>query len=367
MIWRIPSQSMSFSNGVVASFFVYKKEVSVLDKEKPNYQTRTIRTVDGEKVITRKKNNSGKNNRFSNRKHSEKNCKNYMGKKDGDGKKGNKQGISIKRIKRTVTRPVSSSVKHLKSSANKYAGGSEDGGSGDGLFGGGSDGSGSDWSSGNYGLSPFQKRMRDNELLELLKALIKIIKAVIVATMIPVLVAIAVVYLIISMVISILFGSSDSEADSGGDDVRPIVIIDDDSTLGDALYSELQWPCPSVPAGDITDDFGPREAPTAGASTYHRGIDIGAAYGSDIVAAEFGEVVTKGADSIRGLYVVIDHGNGMQTWYLHQSMSFVQEGDLIERGEVIGRVGESGIATGPHLHFEVHIDGEAVDPMGYFE
>ena len=57
----------------------------------------------------------------------------------------------------------------------------------------------------------------------------------------------------------------------------------------------------------------------------------------------------------------------MQTWYLHQSMSFVQEGDLIERGEVIGRVGESGIATGPHLHFELHIDGEAVDPMGYFE
>ena len=235
------------------------------------------------------------------------------------------------------------------------------------MFGGGSDGSGSDWSSGNYGLSPFQKRMRDNELLELLKALIKIIKAVIVATMIPVLVAIAVVYLIISMVISILFGSSDSEADTGGDDVRPIVIIDDDSTPGDALYSELQWPCPSVPVGDITDDFGPREAPTAGASTYHRGIDIGAAYGSDIVAADFGEVVTKGADSIRGLYVVIDHGNGMQTWYLHQSMSFVQEGDLIERGEVIGRVGESGIATGPHLHFEVHIDGEAVDPMGYFE
>ena len=342
--------------------------MKALDKEKPNYQTRTIRTVDGEKVVScnKSKNNSGKNNRTSNRNRYEKNRKKYMGKKDGEGKKDNKQDISVKRIKRAVTRPVSSSVKHLKSSANKYAGGSEDGGSGDGLF-GGYDGSGSDWSSGNYGLSPFQKRMRDNELLELLKALIKIIKAVIVATMIPVLVAIAVVYLIISMVISILFGSSDSEADSGGDDVRPIVIIDDDSTPGDALYSELQWPCPSVPVGDITDDFGPREAPTAGASTYHRGIDIGAAYGSDIVAADFGEVVTRGADSIRGLYVVIDHGNGMQTWYLHQSMSFVQEGDLIERGEVIGRVGESGIATGPHLHFEVHIDGEAVDPMGYFE
>ena len=351
---------------LVTSFFVYRKEVRDMDKDKPNYQTRTIRTVDGEKVVTSKKNNSGKNNRTSSRNRSEKNCKNYIGKKDGNGKKGNKQSVSVKRIKRTVTRPVSSSVKHLKSSANKYAGGSEDGGSGDGLF-GGYDGSGSDWSSGNYGLSPFQKRMRDNELLELLKALIKIIKAVIVATMIPVLVAIAVVYLIISMVISILFGSSDSEADSGGDDVRPIVIIDDDSTPGDALYSELQWPCPSVPVGEITDDFGPREAPTAGASTYHRGIDIGAAYGSDIVAADFGEVVTRGADSIRGLYVVIDHGNGMQTWYLHQSMSFVQEGDLIERGEVIGRVGESGIATGPHLHFEVHIDGEAVDPMGYFE
>ena len=340
-----------------------------MDNYKPNYQMRTIKMVDGEKAVMSwmSKRGAGRNDKITIKSRVEKKRKDRKNKKNDLNMNSNKQGVSIKRIKRTVTRPASSSVKHLKSSANKYAGGSEEGGSGDGLFGGGNDGSGRDWSSGNYGLSPFQKRMRDNELLELLKALIKIIKAVIVATMIPVLVAIAVVYLIISMVISILFGSSDSEADSGGDDVRPIVIIDDDSTPGDALYSELLWPCPSVPVGEITDDFGPREAPTAGASTYHRGIDIGAAYGSDIVAADFGEVVTRGADSIRGLYVVIDHGNGMQTWYLHQSMSFVQEGDLIERGEVIGRVGESGIATGPHLHFEVHIDGEAVDPMGYFE
>lgn len=264
--------------------------------------------------------------------------------------------VSAKTVKNTVTRPVSSAFKQLKQGAEKYSGG-YDGDGGDGY----------DYGYRNTGVfrSPFLSRQRrNNELLELIKALVKVIKAVIISTLTPVLIALAVVYLIVSTVMSILFGTSDSAA---GDIVGPPIVIDDDSTPGDALYGELLWPCPSVPVGQITSSFGYREAPTEGASTYHRGIDIGASYGSDIVAAKSGVVSRTGYDSVRGNYAAIDHGDGMETWNLHMSRIAVHEGDIILRGEKVGEVGETGIATGPHLHFEVHVDGEQVDPMRYFK
>ena len=261
--------------------------------------------------------------------------------------------FSVKRIRNTVARPMSSAVKELKQGTDKYCNdsdwyGNEAGARESGVF-----------------RSPFLSRQRrNNELLEMIKALVRIIKAVIISVMTPVLIALAVVYLIVSTVVSILFGGSDSSAE---DIVGPPIVIDDDSTPGDALCGELLWPCPSVPVGKITSSFGYREAPTDGASTYHRGIDIGASYGSDIVAAKSGVVSRTGYDSVRGNYAAIDHGNGMETWYLHMSRIAAHEGDIILRGEKVGEVGETGIATGPHLHFEVHVDGEQVDPMRYFE
>ena len=265
-------------------------------------------------------------------------------------------GVSVRKVKNTVTHPVSSAFKQLKQGAEKYSGGSE----GDG-------GDRYDYGYRNMGVfrSPFLSRQRrNNELLEMIKALVKVIKAVIISTLTPVLIALAVVYLIVSTVVSILFGGSDSSAE---DIVGPPIVIDDDSTPGDALYGELLWPCPSVARGEVTSPFGYRVAPTEGASTYHGGIDIGAAYGADIISVENGVVMKRDYSSIRGYYVVIDHGNGMESWYQHMSGVAVREGDIIGRGDLVGKVGDSGIATGPHLHFEIHVDGEQVDPMRYFK
>ena len=291
-----------------------------------------------------------------NTKKSERQWRIGYNKRSGYYKSTGRPDVSVKSVKNTVTRPVSSAFKQLKQGAEKYSGGA-DGDGGDGY----------DYSYRNPSVfrSPFLSRQRrNNELLEMIKALVRIIKAVIISVMTPVLIALAVVYLIVSTVVSILFGGSDSSAE---DIVGPPIVIDDDSTPGDALCGELLWPCPSVPVGKITSSFGYREAPTDGASTYHRGIDIGASYGSDIVAAKSGVVSRTGYDSVRGNYAAIDHGNGMETWYLHMSRIAAHEGDIILRGEKVGEVGETGIATGPHLHFEVHVDGEQVDPMRYFE
>lgn len=302
-----------------------------MDRERPWYRKK--------KVETRRQGISGK----------KRNCQGYY-------KSTSRLDVSVRKVKNTVGRPVSSAFKQLKQGAEKYSGGS-DGDGGDGY----------DYGYRNPSVfrSPFLSRQRrNNELLEMIKALVKVIKAVIISTLTPVLIALAVVYLIVSTVVSILFGGSDSSAE---DIVGPPIVIDDDSTPGDALYGELLWPCPSVARGEVTSPFGYRVAPTEGASTYHGGIDIGAAYGADIVAVESGVVMKRDYSSIRGYYVVIDHGNGMESWYQHMSGVAVREGDIIGRGDLVGKVGDSGIATGPHLHFEIHVDGEQVDPMRYFK
>lgn len=109
-------------------------------------------------------------------------------------------------------------------------------------------------------------------------------------------------------------------------------------------------------------------------SEFHKGIDIagGGIYGAEIDAADAGTVVFSGDQEVHGAYggygnvVVIDHGNGMMTLYGHMSRRAVSTGDSVSKGQAIGYVGASGQATGPHLHFEVRVDGSAVDPMGYF-
>lgn len=123
------------------------------------------------------------------------------------------------------------------------------------------------------------------------------------------------------------------------------------------------WPLPS--SGRITSGFGYRDQPTEGASTYHKGIDIGAPSGSKIVAAAGGTVVTASYSVSTGNYIMIYHGNSTYTIYMHCSKLLVSAGDEVSQGQGIGLVGSTGISTGPHLHFAVTVNGEYKNPQNY--
>ena len=125
----------------------------------------------------------------------------------------------------------------------------------------------------------------------------------------------------------------------------------------------FRWPVPS--SGRITCKFGYRDQPTAGASTNHKGIDIGATSGSDIVATKAGTVVTSSYGWASGYYVMIYHGDGVYSYYMHCSKLLVDAGDYVEQGDVIALIGSTGVSTGPHLHFAITINGEYVNPSNY--
>ena len=123
----------------------------------------------------------------------------------------------------------------------------------------------------------------------------------------------------------------------------------------------LSWPC----NGPITSPYGYRVHPIFGTTIYHSGIDIGVDYGTPIHAADSGTVIYAGWISGYGNAVIIDHGNGMQTLYGHNQSLNVSEGQSVSKGQVIAFAGSTGNSTGPHCHFEVQVNGSAVDPMGY--
>jgi murein DD-endopeptidase MepM/ murein hydrolase activator NlpD len=125
----------------------------------------------------------------------------------------------------------------------------------------------------------------------------------------------------------------------------------------------FKWPCPS--STRVTSDYGSRTSPTTGASSNHKGIDIGASYGADIVAAAAGTVKAANYSSAAGNYVMIDHGGGLYTVYMHASSLLVSEGETVSAGQVIARVGSTGISTGNHLHFGVSLNGSYVSPWSY--
>lgn len=132
---------------------------------------------------------------------------------------------------------------------------------------------------------------------------------------------------------------------------------------GDGGASGFLWPCPS--SRRITSGFGPRSAPVAGASTNHKGIDIAAGAGSAIVAASSGVVTTAAYSGSAGNYIVISHGGGLSTVYMHCSALYVTSGQQVNKGDTIGAVGSTGYSTGPHLHFGVIKNGVYVNPSGY--
>lgn len=123
----------------------------------------------------------------------------------------------------------------------------------------------------------------------------------------------------------------------------------------------LAWPV----NGSVTSGFGYRIHPIFHVRKMHTGIDLSAGMGTSIRAASGGTVVSAGWRGGYGKCVVISHGGGLATLYAHQSEILVTEGQSVKRGEVIGKVGSTGYSTGPHLHFEVRVNGSPVDPMGY--
>ena len=118
---------------------------------------------------------------------------------------------------------------------------------------------------------------------------------------------------------------------------------------------------------DITSPFGARLDPFLGRPALHTGVDLREGYGSDIRATGAGRVVFAGVAGGYGNMVEVDHGNGLTTRYGHMGETSVVEGQAVARGTVLGHVGATGRATGPHLHYEVRIDGEPVDPIRFMD
>ena len=119
--------------------------------------------------------------------------------------------------------------------------------------------------------------------------------------------------------------------------------------------SNFLWPS----VGRITSTFGPRNG------GFHHGLDIAAPKGSEIKAARCGRVEFVGWLNVYGRTVIIDHGNGYQTLYAHNDQFLVEEGQYVVAGEKIATIGATGNTTGPHLHFEIIIDGQRVDPLDF--
>ena len=118
----------------------------------------------------------------------------------------------------------------------------------------------------------------------------------------------------------------------------------------------------------LSYDWGYRTISSLGYNNkFHYGIDIPAYRGTDIYASKAGKVLIAKYHSSYGNYILLDHGNGYNTLYAHASKLYVKAGEYVEQGQVIAAVGTTGTSTGNHLHFEVRINGEKVDPMKYLK
>ncbi len=128
------------------------------------------------------------------------------------------------------------------------------------------------------------------------------------------------------------------------------------------LPIELQYPV----SGYLTSRYGFSDNPVNGADDFHAGIDIGAAEGTPVSAAQAGIVMRTGYTRLRGYYIILRHAGGVQTLYQHLSYIFVRGGERVEQGQLIADVGSTGFVTGPHLHLELILNGVRVDPLPMF-
>ncbi len=124
---------------------------------------------------------------------------------------------------------------------------------------------------------------------------------------------------------------------------------------------------PSKVSNRVTSYFGPRNTGIPGASTNHKGVDIGASYGTDVLACDSGTVLTATWSDAYGYYVTISHGNGYTTLYAHMSKLLVKKGDVVQKGQAIGRVGNTGVSRGAHIHLEIWKNGVRIDPLQFFD
>lgn len=126
---------------------------------------------------------------------------------------------------------------------------------------------------------------------------------------------------------------------------------------------KFAWPAPEYTR--ISDEYGYRMHPTLGVEKFHNGIDMAAPNGSPVLAAYDGNVVAADYNSSMGNYIMIDHGDGLYTVYMHCSALYVSSGATVAKGELIAAVGSTGRSTGPHLHFSVRLNGNYVEPRNY--
>ena len=127
---------------------------------------------------------------------------------------------------------------------------------------------------------------------------------------------------------------------------------------------QFMWPSNTT---RVTSPYGYRIHPVTGRQKFHSGVDIGAPYGTNIYAANSGTVVVAGYNTGGyGNYVIINHGGGYSTLYAHCSSLRVSRGQQVQRGQVIANCGSTGMSTGPHIHFEIQLNGKTTNPMQYF-
>lgn len=127
------------------------------------------------------------------------------------------------------------------------------------------------------------------------------------------------------------------------------------STANRGSISNFLWPC----IGQITSHYGPRN------NGFHHGLDIAAPRGTEVKVARSGIVEFAGWLNIYGRTVIVNHGNGNQTLYAHNNQTLVKEGDQVVAGQAVATIGSTGNATGPHVHFEIIMDGKRVDPIRF--
>ena len=122
-----------------------------------------------------------------------------------------------------------------------------------------------------------------------------------------------------------------------------------------------------IETATMTSGFGVRKSPFSKNRRFHRGIDLKARYGTPVMAAGSGRVVSTNYHRSYGRMVVIDHGNGLESRYAHNSSILVNVGDQVNKGTIISKVGMTGRTTGPHLHFEIWLHGHAINPLKFVD
>jgi murein DD-endopeptidase MepM/ murein hydrolase activator NlpD len=139
-----------------------------------------------------------------------------------------------------------------------------------------------------------------------------------------------------------------------------------------ARHARLTALLPSVPllaplggTYEVTSHFGARNDPFHGRAAWHAGIDLRNDLSSDVQATADGQITLAGWNGAYGLTIEIDHGNGLASRYAHLSDIRVREGQMVAQGQAVGRMGSTGRSTGAHLHYEIRIDGRAVDPARF--